>query len=233
VSGGTFRVEANGQRHTFTVPPTGGYQTWATVTKTGVALAAGRQAIRIVMENQAPNGGIGNFNWLEFTTSGGSGTPAPPGPYGGTAVSLPANPIQAENFDEGGSGAGYLDTTSGNTGGVYRTTNVDIGSKTGGGFYVGWTRPTEWLKYTVNVTTAGTYTLDVSIANKGAATPFHVEVDGVNVTGTMTAPETGDWQTFLVISKAGIPLAAGPHTIRLVFDGTTQNGGNIDFLKFR
>jgi len=239
-SGGTFHVEVNGQNKTGTlaVPPTGGYQTWQTVTKPGLALTAGPgQIVRLVMEAQASNGGIGNFNWLEFTTGAPPPPPPPPGPYGGTPVALPEGTIQAENFDEGGSGVAYADTTAGNNGGVYRTAggdNVDIGSKTGGGFYVGWTRPTEWLKYSVDVTAAGTYTLDVSIANKGTATPFRVRVDGLDVTGPMTAPDTGDWQRWQVISKPGIPLAAGLHDLRLEFDaGTTLNGGNVDFLRFR
>jgi len=236
-SGGTFHVEVNGQNKTgaLAVPPTGGYQTWQTVTKTGISLTAGNgQIVRLVMDNAASNGGNGNLNWLEFTTGGTAPPPPPPGPYGGTAVSLPAGVIQAENFDEGGSGVAYSDTTTGNTGNAYRTTNVDIGAKTGGGYYVGWTRPTEWLKYTVNVTAAGTYTLEVSIANKGAATTFHVNVDGTNVTGAMTVPDTTDWQRFQVVSKAGISLPAGTHTIQLVFDaGSTQNGGNVDFLRFR
>jgi hypothetical protein len=235
VSGGTFRVEVNGQSHTLAVPPTGGYQNWQTVTKTGVALSAGAgQVVRLVMGNLASNGGVGNFNWLEFTT--GAPPPPPPsaGPYLGTRVSLPAAVIEAENFDEGGAGIAYSDTTTGNNGGTYRNTNVDIGAKTGSGFYVGWTRPGEWLKYSVDVTTAGTYTLDVAVANKGAATTFHVEVDGANVTGPMAVPDTGDWQRWQFVSKPDIPLTPGPHEVRLVFaPGTTQNGGNVDYLRFQ
>jgi hypothetical protein len=237
VTGGTFHVEVNGANKTgsLAVPPTGGYQIWQTVTKTGVALSAGTgQVVRLVMENPASNGGVGNFNWLEFTTGAAPPPPPPPGPYGGTPVSLPAGVIEAENFDEGGAGVGYSDTTTGNTGGTYRNTNVDIGSKTGGGYYVGWTRPGEWLKYSVEVTTDGTYTLDVLIANKGPATTFHLEVDGANVTGPMLVPDTGDWQRWQTVSKGGISLTPGPHEVRLVFDlGTPQNGGNVDFLRLQ
>jgi HKD family nuclease len=240
VSGGTFRVEVNGQNKTgaLAVPPTGGYQTWQTVTKTGIALTAGAgQVVRLVMESQAANGGNGNFNWLEFTAGAAPPPPPPPGPYGGTRVSLPAGTIQAENFDDGGSGSAYFDTTSGNTGNVYRIAsgdNVDIGAKAGGGFYVGWTRPGEWLKYSVDVTTGGTYTLDVSVANKGPATTFHVEVDGANLTGPVTVPDTGDWQRWQVVSTPGLSLTPGPHELRLVFDpGTPQNGGNVDYLRLQ
>ena len=69
-------------------------------------------------------------------------------PFGGTAAAVPGT-IQAENFDEGASGVAYFDTTAGNTGGKYRTTDVDLESTTdvGAGYNVGRTRPGEWLKY--------------------------------------------------------------------------------------
>ena len=64
----------------------------------------------------------------------------------------------------------YQDGGAGNNGGVYRPAeNVDIESTTdtGGGFNVGWVAATEWLEYTVNVQTAGTYTLESRVASNG------------------------------------------------------------------
>jgi hypothetical protein len=46
-------------------------------------------------------------------------------PYGGTATVLPAT-IPAENFDNGGEGAAYHDTTATNDGGAYRSEGVDL-----------------------------------------------------------------------------------------------------------
>ena len=157
-------------------------------------------------------------------------------PYGGVRAPLPGR-VQAENFDEGGQSVGYYDTTSGNSGGAYRTTNVDVGPTTdaGGGYYVGWTKPGEWLKYSVNVTTSGTYTLNVRVASKGTGGKFHVEVDGVNVSGSMTLPDTAGWQTWRTLSKPGVALSAGSHAVRLVMDtGTAENGGvgNYNWLEF-
>ena len=51
--------------------------------------------------------------------------------------SLPGT-IQAENFDNGGEGVAYHDTTSGNAGGAFRSTDVDIEAASGGGYDVGW-----------------------------------------------------------------------------------------------
>jgi hypothetical protein len=229
-------VEVNGVDVTgsMAVPPTGGYQTWQTVTKSGVALTAGTQTVRLLLQGNASNGGAGNFNWLEFTT-GAAPPPPSPGPYGGTPAPVPGT-IQAENFDEGGEGVAYHDTTAINSGNSYRTSAVDIGPVTGGGYYVGWTRPTEWLQYTVNVTAAGTYTLDIAVANKGTGGKFHVEVDGVNVTGSISLPNTGDWQRWQTVTRTGINLGVGQRIVRLVFDtGTAENGGvgNYDYLRFR
>jgi hypothetical protein len=59
--------------------------------------------------------------------------PPPPGgpqvPYTGTPFFIPATgtaQIQFEDFDNGGEGIAYHDTTTANEGGAYRTTNVDI-----------------------------------------------------------------------------------------------------------
>ena len=59
--------------------------------------------------------------------------------------------VQAANFDNGGEGVAYHDTTPGNTGGAYRATDVDIEPASDGGYDVGWIAAGEWLNYTVNV----------------------------------------------------------------------------------
>lgn len=52
---------------TITVPNTGGFQTWTTVTATGVNLTAGSQTLRV---HCVTNGF--NFNWMKFNLSGGT-----------------------------------------------------------------------------------------------------------------------------------------------------------------
>jgi hypothetical protein len=54
--------------------------------------------------------------------------------------------LQAENFDNGGQTVGHYDASAGNSGGVYRSTDADIGptsDSTSGGDYLGWTRAGE------------------------------------------------------------------------------------------
>jgi hypothetical protein len=233
-TGARVHLEVDGVDRTgpIAVPNTGGWQMWRTVTKTGLSLTAGAHALRLVFDaGTAENGGAGNYNWLRFTPASTSSTP-----FGGTAAALPGT-VQVENFDEGPSGVAYLDTTTGNAGGKFRTTNVDIEGTvdTGGLYNVGWTRPSEWLKYTVAVATTGTYTLDLRLANVGTGARVHLEIDGVDRTGPINVPNTGGWQTWQTITKGGLPLTAGTHAVRLVFDaGTAENGGagNYNWVRF-
>src|SRR6185369_5993755 len=95
-------------------------------------------------------------------------------PFLGKPAAIPGT-IQAEDFDLGVEGVAYHDATPGNAGGAYRQTGVDIEPSTEGGYDVGWTSPGEWLKYTVNVTSAGAYLLEARVASSGPGGKFHVE----------------------------------------------------------
>ena len=109
-----------------------------------------------------------------FRTAAGPGGGS--GPFLGTPVSLPGN-VEAENFDNGAAGVAYVDTTAGNTGGQYRTTDVDVtaAQDAGGGYLVGWVNGGEWVNYTVNVTAAGTYDMEFRVASDGTGGTFHVD----------------------------------------------------------
>jgi hypothetical protein len=151
-------------------------------------------------------------------------------------MALPGT-IQVEQYDKGGEKIAYHDTTAGNTGGVYRTDGVDVQktTDTGGGYNLGWTKAGEWVNYTVNVAKAGNYTIDVRVASNGAGGKLHIEVNGVNVTGSLAVPTTGGWQTWKTISKSAIPFAAGKQVVKLVFESTGANGsvGNINWIAVR
>jgi len=229
-AGGTFHLEINGSDVTgpLTVPNTGGWQTWTTVRKTGVNLPAGQQEWRLVLDTNGPTSAVGNFNYVRAAAPAGSSA------FGGTPPTLPAT-IQFENFDDGGAGVAYLDTSTGNAGGQYRQTDVDIESTSdsGGGYNVAWAFAGEWLNYRVTVATAGTYDLDVRVASAGSGGTFHIEVDGINKTGSLSVPNTGGWQTWTTIRKSGVALNAGPQVWRVVMDtnGATTAVGNFNYFR--
>jgi len=229
-AGGTFHLEVDGADVTgpLVAPNTGGWQAWTTVWKTGVTLNAGPQAWRLVMDANGSTGAIANFNYVRVAGGGGST------PYGGTPAPLPGT-IQAENFDEGGAGVAYLDNTTANSGGQYRSTGVDIetSSDSGGGYNIAWAFAGEWLNYSSTVATAGSYDVDVRVASGGAGGTFHIEVNGVDKTGPLAVPNTGGWQTWATIRKPSVALSAGPQVFRLVMDtnGSTTAVGNFNWIR--
>ena len=158
-----------------------------------------------------------------------------PTPFGGVPAVIPGQ-IEAENFDDGGEGVAYHDSKPGNQGGQYRQTDVDIENTqdVGGGYSIGYSTPGEWLVYSVAVNATGTYTLQVRAASLTGDGTFHVEVDGVNVTGTLAMPNTGGWQIWQTVTRSGISLTAGAHRLRIVFDTAGAIGyvGNVNYLKW-
>jgi hypothetical protein len=166
-----------------------------------------------------------------YRVSGSSGTPTP---YRGIPIAVPGV-LQAEEFDEGGEGLAYHDFTAGNSGGQFRSTDVDLEatSDIGGGYNVGWMSAGEWLAYSIDVAVAGVYTLDARVAAKGPGGTFHVEVNGADVTGPLSIPNTGAWQNWVTISTAGVSLPAGRQTLRIVLDtqGPTGVFGNVNYLR--
>src|SRR5207253_2525816 len=153
---------------------------------------------------------------LSATTPGTGGTV--PTPYTGTPIAVPGS-FEAENFDLGGEGVAYHDNTPGNQGGAYRLTeDVDIVSPYAGGYVVNNFDTGEWLEYTINVTSSGTYRMEALVSSQYSNSTFHMEVDGTDKTGLITAPNTGSWATFQWVGKGGISLTAGQHVLRMYAD---------------
>ena len=152
-------------------------------------------------------------------------TPTQPGPN--KPLAIPGR-IEAEDYDIGGEGVAYHDTTKGNSGGVYRMDDVDIELFTAEGSpSVGWVRNGEWLTYTPTVTTAGAYTMKARVANPNVPRTAVLSVDGVQ-TATITVPTTGSFGKFTTV-QVPVTLAAGTHTLRLTFSGDGQNWNWLEF----
>lgn len=162
-------------------------------------------------------------------TPGSNGTP-----YGGTARAIPGT-IQLEDYNVGGENVAYHDADSSNNGGAYRTTEgVDIGQD-GALYGIGWTQEGEWLKYTVDVASTGTYTFNLRVASPNNNSKVHAEIDGVDVTGPITINSTGGWDNWTTLSKSGINLTAGQHILRLVMDQRSNEEiwiANMDWMSF-
>src|ERR1700734_620744 len=87
-------------------------------------------------------------------------------PYGGTAAAVPGT-VQAANYDTGGQGVAYNVTSTNGSANSYRSDGIDLEdtadtqdtSPAGGAYDLGWTTPGQWFNYTVDVATAGTYSV--------------------------------------------------------------------------
>ncbi|MCH8063269.1 MAG: carbohydrate-binding protein, partial [Chloroflexi bacterium] len=151
----------------------------------------------------------------------------PPVPIG---LVLPGR-IEAEDYNPGGEGAGYHDTTGGNNGGSYRSDDVDIEITTdaGDGFNVGWIEEGEWLAFDVDVADSGPYDITARVASAGSGgKSLHIEIDGIDVTGSMAFQPTGGWQNWTDVSAFAVGLEAGPHVLRIVMDSGLFNLNYVD-----
>ncbi len=220
--GASFHVGFNGpsagQWQVVSVPATGGWQNWATV-NVPVTLGAGTQQMTLYFDT----GGM-NIRYANVASSGGGGGGGGGGlsPYLGSPVPVPGT-INPENFDNGGEGVAYHDTTPGNSGGQYRNTDVDIELSSEGGYDVGWIAAGEWLNYTVNVTSGGNRTVQLRVASPSGAS-FHVGFNGPSAGQwkTVTVPATGGWQSWTTVSVP-VTLGAGTQQMTLYFDTGGMN----------
>lgn len=126
--------------------------------------------------------------------------------------------VEAEDYDLGGEGVGYHDTTTGNKGGAYRRDNVDIEYFSGLGYNVGWIRDGEWLRYTIDVPLTATYGMKFRVAAMGTVCNFDVYLDGTKV-GHIDTPRTGSYSTFVWTDPIPVAFTEGEHQIKLIFFG--------------
>ena len=98
----------------------------------------------------------------------------------------------------------------------------------GGGLNVGWIDNGDWMDYTLNVASAGSYTLRLRIATPNTGARLQVRRADGTVLSTVTLPNTGAWQSWQTVSTT-IQLVQGVQVIRLI--STTTNGWNINWLE--
>lgn len=214
--GGNYTVDVNGAERVSptSVNTTGGWQAWQTKTHSGISLNSGNNTVRVNIHN----GGF-NLNKLILTpVSCGGSTPTPP-PSSAQQVVL-----EAEDYDN------FYDTTAGNTGGAYRSDNVDIESTgdTGGGYNVGWTGAGEWLEYTAFFE-AGTYQVTTRLASNSNNGEYSIQLNGNALIATQQVPNSNGWQNWQTQTAGTVTIAEGMHTIRVNIEGGYFN---LNWIKF-
>ncbi|WP_282124799.1 carbohydrate-binding protein, partial [Algibacter mikhailovii] len=135
----------------------------------------------------------------------------------------------AENFDYSpvsGVDRIYHDLSSSNSGGVYRTDeSVDITTCSEGGYALTDIQEGEWITYTVNVPSNGTYDIGIRYASTNANGKIKFNFSGLDVTSEVTVPFGGvnstgltDWKDLKV--GTAIPLEKGVQAMKVLFSGS-------------
>jgi len=144
----------------------------------------------------ASGAGAVDTAWLQATT--------------GTSTVAATCTLQAENYSTA------YDTTAGNTGGQFRSDNVDIEATTdaGGGYDVAWTANGEWLAHnSITFPTTGAYTIAYRVAAPSAGGVISADLNGGAIQlGTTAVPATGGWQNWTTVSRT-VNVNAGTYNL--------------------
>lgn len=156
-------------------------------------------------------------------------------------VNIPSDIIDAVHYDLGKQGFAYYeegflgdygDKAWWNINWTYRNDAVDIYQIGGNGdYYIGETKANEWLAYTVNVAESGNYKANVEVASNSNDGAFHLEINGVNVTGTINVNSTNGWEAFSTVSSEKFSLGTGQQQIKFVFEKGGFNLKSLQLIK--
>jgi hypothetical protein len=159
-------------------------------------------------------------------------------PVGGNPRPVPGV-IEATDFDHGGTGRAYWAKTNKWTKdswfnpirflehvGILRSPTASRGYK------VGPAVAGEWINYTIDAGTSGTYRIETRVATQGPGGTFRLEFDGLDKTGSMAIPDTGGWDAWHVVSRT-VSLRAGVQVMRLVMERNGPTGVVGHFDNFR
>jgi hypothetical protein len=146
------------------------------------------------------------------------------------------------DFDLGKNGFAYSDKEVAHYGGDYTAWNTGWGLRNDGvdieeckdlqdttnGYNVGWTEDNEWMQYSLISDSTALYKLSVRHTSGYSGSKFHIEVNGVDVTGTLSLPGTGGWQNWNTASFENILVPGGKIRIKYV---NNQGGSNLSYFK--
>ena len=163
----------------------------------------------------------------------------------GTVPTIPGT-IYASDYDQGMNGHAYADTgwenvlyttgdyTAWNERWTYRNGGVDIetcSDPDSNGYNVCFFKPNEWMKYTVDVASPGTYRIDLRVAN-GSGQTATLEIqsgDGTKTLATASVRPRG-WSDWVTVSVNGGFSTAGRQSVRIANTGASDC--NINSLRF-
>ena len=146
--------------------------------------------------------------------------------------------IPAAYYDIGARGLSYSDSDYWNDGDggyndgwVFRNDGVDVEGSDDDiniPYTVGWTEAGEWLGYTIQNVTPGTYDVSFSIAAPLSGGIFYAQLEGQNL-GVIDVPATGGWYNWDDIPAQTVTLSEGDKFLKIQI---VQAGFNIQSITF-
>ncbi|WP_040165154.1 carbohydrate-binding protein [Microbacterium gorillae] len=134
--------------------------------------------------------------------------------------------VLAREYDEGGEGVAFHDTDSQDKG-----PGVDVCDQQRA-LAVCYIRAGEWIRYTIDLPTAGTYDIRARVASKAAGTgSFTLTIDTATTPTVSVRNTTGHDHFLMQDVAAGVHLSAGEHVVTFRVGSGNQNF-NLDYLQF-
>lgn len=184
-----------------------------------VSLRQGEQVIRVTF-----NQGGQSLESFELTPSGPFQAAFTPdqNPWRLGAAGLD---IRGRDFDLGGQGVAYFDTTIARLGSTDVRPGESVDFSTRPERSIGFTEAGEWVEYTIDVQKAGAYKLGLTgatpLSNRTITASF-TQAGATYETATFTQPR-GDWGLFLDTPTQIVDLEAGVQVVRMRFDNASQD----------
>ena len=151
-------------------------------------------------------------------------------PFGESSRNLTSR-IQAQDFDTGGEGVAYQDTSAQSQYDTsYRDTAVDISETTdsSGEYNIGHFNEGEWLEYTVDAT-PGTYDIRLRIATARDSRQLRLML-GNDEIRTADIPNTGGWDEWQTVTVENVEIdESGTEVLRVAPE---NSGINLNWVEF-
>lgn len=157
--------------------------------------------------------------------------PAVRRPYFQHPMNIPGH-IELGYYDHGGEGLAYHDNemAARGTATFRKDEGVDLDNCNQGLWNTGYTNIGEWLRFTMKINWAGKYTLYCMVASPNDHGRLRIEVDDVNVSGSLGVPKTGGYQNWVTVKVEGVQLTEGVKTIFHYLETGGYNAGRFAFI---
>lgn len=153
----------------------------------------------------------------------------------GRAHAIPGNILFAD-FDRGANGVAFQERETMPRNPFYRTEPVGINQYLGAPV-VAYVANGEWLRYTVNVSEPGTYTVTMKYAKANGTDTrnarVQLELDGQAVGGELRMEDTVMWHTPKTVTSQPFALSVGLHDLRALFAGEQDEIGDLWSMEFK